>query len=177
MKKIIIMLFLLLTVVLGIGGSSIEKIMLMPSDMPKDFNFIIAYGHNAKNKIDTFENEYTKDLVIDGSATCKITFTDDEIKKIYKEMQRINIVNYPKDFAPPYKDNPEPGITTRVTPYSTYYFKVQVGSKIKEINWIDNNMSQASTAKQLHGLIRTIMEIVEAKEEYKKLPEPKGGYI
>lgn len=177
MKKIIIMLFLLLIVVIGIGGSSIEEIMRMPSEMPKDFKFIIAYGHNAKNKIDTFENEYTKDLVTEGSATCKITFTDDEIKNIYKEMQRINIVNYPRDFRPPYKDNPEPGITARATPYSTYYFKVQVSDKVKEISWIDRNMSQASTAKQLHGLIRTIMEIVETKEEYKNLPEPKGGYL
>lgn len=175
MKKFVIGLLLLAIILFGAAVSMKEE--RMPAEMPNDFNFIVAYGRNAKNKIDSFKGEYTKDLVMAGSATCKITFTDEEMRKIYTEMQRIDIINYPLNYTPPYVDNPKSGLIADVTSYSTYYFKVQFGNEIKEINWVDRNKSQASDARQLHTLIRKVMEIVETKEEYKKLPKAKGGYL
>lgn len=175
MKKVIGILFLSLIMVLTITISINKE--RMPIQMPNDFNFIIAYGYNAKNKIDTFKGEYTKDLVEDGSATCKIKFTEDEMRKIYEEMKKIDIVNYPRQFTPPYRDNPKSGIEAEATSYSTYYFIIQIDGKVKEINWVDKNLSQASDVKQLHELIRRVMEIVEDKDEYKKLPPQNGAYL
>ncbi|WP_078544863.1 hypothetical protein [Litchfieldia alkalitelluris] len=66
----------------------VENEVLMPDEMPGDFNFSLKYGVGALNEINTFKNSYTKDLVEDGTITTDLTFSKNELRNIYSEMKR-----------------------------------------------------------------------------------------
>jgi predicted RNA-binding protein with EMAP domain len=48
--------------------------------------------------------------------------------------------------------------------------------RLQEMKLCYDNVSESKEAIQLRGLFKKIQEIIESKEEYKKLPEAKGGY-
>lgn len=140
----------------------------LTSEKQKDFNFILDYGIMGKNQIDTFKGTYTKDMVTVPSVTTELKLTEAEINDIYTKMQEIGIFNYPDNF---YEETNQ-----KITPFSTYKFKIKNHSEIKEIVWMDETLSESKKAKQLRSLIEKIKTIVENKDKYKKLPQPVGGY-
>lgn len=44
------------------------------------------------------------------------------------------------------------------------------------IDWSEDNNSQSNEAVKLRKLFKRIHEIISTKEEYKDLPDTKGGY-
>ena len=64
-----------------------------------------------------------------------------------------------------------------MTPYSTYFFRVTYGTKSKELLWHDKITNSDEKADKLKELITLIRNIIESKEEYKILPEPRSGYL
>lgn len=141
----------------------------LPEKMPSDFNFVLNYGVNAKNQLDTLKGTYTKDMVTETSVTTALKFSDEKMNEIYSSMRKINILNYPDNFSP--KSN------MRQTPFKTYSIKIIVNGKEKNIYWEDENASNSKDAVQLRDLLNAIHKIVSGKEEYKKLPKPKAGYL
>ena len=139
------------------------------------FNFIFKYGVGAGNILDTFENSYTRDMVIDPPERTKMVLTDHEMNSIYAKMRDIGFFDYPVQFSIPM---PKEGSVGMVTPHQTYYFKVTVGTQSKELTWEDNIITvKSEPADKLRELITLILKIIEAKPEYKTLPTPRGGYI
>ncbi|OPY57659.1 MAG: hypothetical protein A4E55_01505 [Pelotomaculum sp. PtaU1.Bin035] len=136
------------------------------------FNLIFKYGFDAKNVLDTFEGTYTKDMIPDPPITVKLSLTKEELNTIYNKMVDINFFSYPVVFTV----QEEGEHAGRVTPYESYYFKIQYGSNIKELSWEDSITNQNNEADRLRELIKCIREIAESKSEYKKLPPPRGGY-
>jgi hypothetical protein len=164
----VICLCMLLIVTLLVGCNLIGGKIQLPSSKPKDFNFVFNYGVNAKNQLDTIKGEYTKDMVTEPSITTNLKLTDEEMNTIYSEMKKINILDYPESFKP--KNN------VKQNPYYTYNFKIIANGIEKNISWVDENVSESKEAVQLRELFKKNQEIIENKEEYKKLPEAKGGY-
>jgi hypothetical protein len=139
-----------------------------------DFNFIFKYGVTAKNELDTFKGKFTKDMITDLSITIELSLSEVEKESIYQKMVEIDFFSYPGRF----KVNVPPGeLTGMVTPYSTYYFKVEYNSQVKELWWGDEITNPDQKAEKLRELIMLIRNIVESKEEYKQLPEPRSGYL
>ncbi len=89
-------------------------------------------------------------------------------------MVEINFFDYPDDFS---VSVPSGEVVTGITPYSSYYFKVKHDSKIKELWWDDDITNRDEKAEKLRELIELIRNIIETKEEYTKLPTPRGGYV
>lgn len=146
------------------------------SKLPKDFNFILKYGVGAKNIADTYKGSFEKDLISAGTAKARLNFTPDEMKQIYERMQTIDILSYPSIYSPPYEDNPKPGLIRIVEPHMTYDLRLNINGNIKEISWVDKNGSETANAKELRKLYNYIIELIESKEEYKRMPEAVGGY-
>lgn len=144
----------------------------MPTEKPQDFAFVLKYGIGAKNELNTKNGTFTKDLVLSGTSTIPLELSNDELTMIYNEMRKISINNYPEDFKP---DN-DSTIKRWVTPCQTYELFITYNRKEHQINWVDSNLSEGSEAKNLRDLINMIVSTIESKEEYKKLPEPQGGY-
>lgn len=158
------------------GGSAWNAVI--PGLASKNFDFILKYGVGAKNVLDTFAGTFTRDLIMAGAATTRLALTPEEMGAVYAEMVKIDIFGYPERFTPRQKGTSQ----VYVTPHSTYYLKLQVGGKVKEIFWEDttgrqNLAAQPVEAVQLRNLIEKIIRMVEEKEDFKKLPEAEGGYV
>ncbi len=145
-----------------------------PPPSPSNFNLILKYGVGARNELNTFNGTYTKDMVSDPSITVNLSLSKEELDRIYQKMVEIDFFDYPDKFS----ITPSPGESYGiVTPYYSYYFKVEYNSEIKELWWEDEITNKDEKADKLRELIKLIWDIIESKEEYKKLPEPTSGYM
>jgi hypothetical protein len=165
-------LFMLLIAFSLVPFISLSTKKRLPEAKPKDFSFVFNYGINAKNQLDTVNEQYTKDMVNQSSITTDLKLTYKEMNTIYVEMRRINILGYPKNFMS--KNNTE--WSTSVTPFETYSIKIIVNGREKNITWEDENISNAEEAVQLRKLFKMIEEMINNKEEFKKLPVPQSHY-
>ena len=162
-----------LVVVLAIVGYG-PLVSKQPMPDESNLNLIFKYGVGARNELDTFQGTYTKDMILDPSITVNLSLSNDEVDGIYQKMIEIGFFDYPEEFSVYVPPGESIGM---VTPHSSYYFKVEYDSKVKELWWNDEIVNRDEKAERLRELIRLIIDIIESKEEYKKLPSPRGGYM
>src|SRR4030067_1505684 len=122
-KGWLIIATLALVALLGISGCDDQT----PGE--SGFNLIFKYGIGAKNELDTFQGIYTKDMVMDPSITIPLPLSREEKDRIYQKMVEIDFFNYPGKFSITVPAGERSAI---VTPFSSYYFKVQFDSRIIE---------------------------------------------
>jgi hypothetical protein len=138
----------------------------------RDFNLKFSYGVSARNVLNTFENTYTKDLIMDGTITVPFKLSCSDLKQISDKMIGINFFTYPDTFFI------QPGDTAAIiTPCNTYDFEVSNKSVSKHLYWVDEIVKQDTQAIKLRELISFIKTIVQSKPEYSQLPPAKGGYL
>jgi len=128
----------------------------------------------ARNELNTLKGTYTKDMVSDPSITINLSLYQQELDSSYKKMVEINFFNYPDGFSVSVLPGESVGM---ITPHSSYYFEVEYGSEVKELRWEDKITNKDGKASRLRELIKLIRDVIEAKEEYQKLPEPTSGYM
>jgi hypothetical protein len=138
----------------------------------RDFNVKLRYGISARNELNTFQNTYTKDLILDGTITVPFVLSDQEFQQIRNKMDEIGFVSYPDTFLAVTTDT----IIQMVQPYPTYDFEVKLNSSIKHLYWDDEIINQNTQAIKLRELIKLIRTIIESKPEYSQLPPARGGY-
>lgn len=153
MKKLIAILLLLIVT----GCTKVEE-------YSNDFDFILSYGVMNKNVIDTINDRFTKDLVIDGDVTTELILTEEEKREIYLQMKEIKLFHYPSEIE-----------GMNIEPQSGYRFELIVDGKEKSINW-RGEFTESKRDKEFENLITMIIEIIKSKESYKALPEPNGYY-
>jgi hypothetical protein len=138
------------------------------------FNFVFRYGVMARNELDTFLGKFTKDMVNEPSITINLRLTKAEMERVYQKMLDIDFFSYPETFT----ITATPGEPNQViTPYNTYYFAVEKDSKTKNLSWNDEIQTPDDRAANLRELIVLIQRMIEAKEEYKELPDPGSAYL
>lgn len=140
----------------------------MPEEMPNDFDFLVQFGFQSKNEINTFENIVIKDLIAEGTVSTEISFTQEEKKKIYQKMREINIME-PKELIPEETNCVQ-------TPYGEDKWKVKLNGETQTLYRTGKYCETTDHAKQLIEIRNFILDIVKSKDEYKKLPEAKGAY-
>lgn len=174
MKRYLIFISVVLAVLLlSAGCSLINPAKESKTGQGEKLKILFAYGVERRNVLNTFEGTYTKDMIMDPPLTINMTLSGEELDAIYAKMLDIDFFNYPGEFRVPPRD----GVSEIITPYSSYYFKVQYDSEVKELSWEDNNTIENEDAQKLRELISLIREIAETREEYIKLPPPRGGYL
>ena len=171
MKGSIVGLFIgiILTGAIGI-------VMYTSTSINSNFDFILKYGYEGRSVLNTYNDTYTKE----GSPIIKMELSKDEMETILNEMQKIDIFNYPEAF-PAYMH-----VNIPVKQYLEVTFK---GQK-KTIAWSLDNMPPFGINIETNEVIiedkykdneviildrmtNMIIRIIEAKDEYKKLPETK----
>jgi hypothetical protein len=139
-------------------------------------NIIFRYGvGGAKNlnELNTFKGIFTKDMVNKAPLKTRLDLTQYELDTIYQKMVEIDFFTYPRSFQP----KPEGNVSVDVTPVYIYYLEYNDETLTKIVQW--NNASFAPENIQyqdLKELAHLILDIIEAKPEYKKLPKPDAGY-
>lgn len=165
-KALLIILAALFLVVTGCAGSVTTQ--------KSGFNFVFKYGVSGGNTLDTFHSTYTRDMILDSAITIDMVLTTGEMDSINQKIVEIDFFNYPDKFAVHIADNET---KTEVTPYPTYFFKVEYGGKTKELLWHAKYVNSDAQGDKLKELIDLIKNIIESKAEYQALPEPSGGYM
>ena len=174
MKGSIVGLFIgiILTGAIGI-------VMYTSTSINSNFDFILKYGYEGRSVLNTYNDTYTKE----GSPIIKMELSKDEMETILSEMQKIDIFNYPEAF---------PAYIHWSLPVKQYLEITYKGHK-KIIAWTIDNMPPFTINVEtneviiedkykdnevliLSGVVKKIIEIIEAKPEYKKLPEDKARY-
>ncbi len=147
---------------------------------PKEaFSLVFEYGVGGaptKNVLDTARGTFTKDMIVDPPVTVKLKLSEDDLNRIRCKMDEIHFWDYPDVLEPEPRGD---GTVMAVTPYSSYYFKVERNGAVKEVSWENQYLysDETSRAKNLKDLAQLIWGIITSTDEYKALPEPKGGYM
>jgi hypothetical protein len=161
-QKTIFILPLLCLFLLSCQDSSIE---------PENQFVQIYFKYGFKNVLNTFENSYEKDLVLDGVIKVKFWFTAEEQNAILEKAIEDNYFSIPDTLQ---KDStvviidPSPG---------EQILRIKYQSKDKTTIWKYPLNEDNSQVKDLMKLTSFIISIIESKPEYKRLPPPRGGYL
>lgn len=140
---------------------------------PANFELILNYGVGAKNVVNTVDDTFTKDMIIDPSITTTLVLAPHDLDLIYQKMVEINFFAYADTFAIPIASGCPGG---GIAPSMSYAFEVVAGDQTKTLEWNDSITNQNTQADKLRDLIKLIVTIIESKQEYKELPEARGGY-
>lgn len=159
-------MFICTVIISVMAGCSIEVSDKPNEDIPDDFNFSLTYGSYGKQKIDTFKDVVVKDLVEDGTIEANIALTEEEMKQIYNEMMKINVMGE-LDLDEENECHSEP---PRVS-----IWDIQMDGKTKSFNY-QSYCDYPEDVLNLLKLEEYIHNIVSTKAEYKALPESRGSY-
>jgi hypothetical protein len=139
-----------------------------------NFNFIFKYGVGGKMVLNTFDNTFTWDMVVDPPIVINLSLSKKELNEIQEKIIDIGFFDYPDTFRIIIPPN---GSGCYEEPYSSYYFKVKCDSVIKELWWEAEIVEpKDKKVENLMELIELIVNIIVSKEEYKKLPTPRALY-
>lgn len=129
------------------------------------FEFILKYGVNQKNEINTMDQKLVKDLQNgEVSEVSGFHFSKEERGLIFKKMV---LSNYLKEKSLSNTCNQKPHVSYNLT------IKINGGNRAYE--WTECDKSTDGVAMTF--LANEIINIVQAKDEYKRLPAVKGVYI
>lgn len=175
-----------LTHVVDAGGSLMRYILLIPSvvllqlscsdegtgPVARDVDILLQYGVEARNELNTFNDTFTKDLVLDGTITTRLVLAPADFDSIEAHLFAIRIFDYPDTFVAQHGDT-----VAIIVPYATYVLKIRIDSRWKDLYWKDLILSPDIRATELRQALQSIRALVESKPEYKLLPLPRGGYL
>lgn len=146
----------------------IDKSYNYPTEMPDDFNFI-AKINSDEYTIDTYNNRLTKTLDWDKDTVITYELTDLEKERIYKIFVKIDIYNYPKEFAPTSRG--------RILPSFEFHMKTTFNSNTKEIIWVENTESKIRKARKLRKVFNEIFKNILEDERIRMLPEDERAFL
>lgn len=128
------------------------------------FEFVLKYGVNLKNEINTIDMKLVKDLQNGEVASVSdFGFTEQERGQIYKEMVLAN-----------YLDEKELSAECNRKPAVSYDLMVQINNGERHYQWTECQNTEDDG--QMTELAHAIIKIVQAGSIYKQLPEVKGHY-
>ena len=165
----------ILCAVMLLGAGCTSTVRVEPTDEPAvepitselfEFEFDFKYGVGARNEIDTLQGTFKKDMIADPSVTISLEFTEEEMSAIQQKIAELEIFEPVK--------TPAPEVTTFATPCTSYDLVVERGDVRNQLEWDCDD--KGSNAK-LDALLDFIWPMLESKEEFRNLPEARGGYL
>jgi hypothetical protein len=65
--------------------------LVSPYDSSKNpVNIVFKYGYDYRNELNTFNGTYTKDLIIDGTATTRLILSQEELSYVQSKLSDID---------------------------------------------------------------------------------------
>ena len=161
------LLFLLLPMLLNPCN---EQPTATEDDLPKVH---LYYGWG--NELDTFAGTYQKDLVMDGYKKIPFELTDEELNRIVDKANAVGFFDFPDSITyDPTVDSLAMNIVPTPPPQ---FLRIQYDGKDHTVIWIYPLPAHNSTLEKLFELRDLIIQIIEAKPEYKALPPPRGARL
>lgn len=132
---------------------------------------VVHYKYNFRDELNSRDSVYVKDLVGDDTISTKLYLTREEKLKIVDFANAMKFYEMPDtlEFHDDVQTIPEPGMQM---------LYIKHGDIEKRVHWraYEFNNVDKETYERVIKLGAFIDAIVKGKEEYKRLPPPKGGY-
>ncbi len=162
-------MFLLTPVLLLLFGSCSQSTDA-PEPVPEVQALKIDLQYGFRDELNTFALTLQKDLVLDGTVTVPFWLTSDEQDVILQKAVGIDFFSLPDTLQR------EPGVFISPDP-SPDLLRLQYGSQEKTVVWYYPQDPNDTQWKALLELRNVIMQVIQAKPEYKLLPAARGGYV
>jgi hypothetical protein len=177
MRKALFFFLALPILITTLASCRIESGSPLTEQMPSDFNFSISFGIGRKNKIDTYEGTFTKDLIIDGTETISFLIQADKMREMYEAFIELEIYKLPDDIN---ADTPIGDTALHITPDAQYSLTYTLNSETKTVSCDDGGPWNADglpeTRDRLVEFIDFVSEYIYGTEEYKNMKPAEGGY-
>ncbi len=168
-SKYIILLVMVLSLSLVMIGCS--KTVTKPD--PQFLKILFYYGFG--NELNTFEQTYTKDLVMDGYITVDFWLTEAEQESIRNKLDLVDFFSFPDTLI--YQMDVE-SIMVRIEPDPGWQFlRVADENRDRIVYWRPPLPDKNEFVPRLRELKKLIIDIIESKPEYKELPPARGGRL
>jgi len=168
-QKHLLLVMLLLSWSLIIAGCS--KTITQPDPQLLKIHFYYGFG----NQLNTFEQTYTKDLVLDGYITVDFWLTEAEQERIGTKLGAVDFFSFPDTLI--YQMGHD-SIVVRMEPDPGWQFlRIADENRDKIVYWRYPLPEGNELVQRLVKLKNLIIDIIEAKPEYKKLPPTRGGRV
>lgn len=134
--------------------------------MADDFNFVLKYGFEARDILNTYEYKYTKNMVMNDDETIEMFLSDEEMKAIYDKLNVLNILDSAENA----------NVIQCADPHEENSLHLTLNGVVYQREWITSYCNKTAD-KKLKDFIEFIhTEIIMIKEEYNNLHEPSGGH-
>lgn len=129
-----------------------------------DFGFVLKYGVNRRNEINTIQAKLVKDLQ-DGSVAEANEFklSHGQLQNIFRELV---LANYRQDKTLTEACNIKPAVS--------YELQIDINNNVRQFAW--SECDQSADGKEMTALARYIIDMVQEEEIYKGLPDIRGYY-
>jgi hypothetical protein len=168
-KKCLFRILKIMCWILFVGNCS--KTITEPD--PQLLKIHLYYGFG--NELNTFEQTYTKDLVLDGYITVDFWLTEAEQESIRNKLDVVDFFHFPDTLI--YQIGTD-SIMVRIEPDPGWQFlRVADANRDKIVYWCYPFSVENEFVPRLVELKNLIIDIIESKPEYAALPAAKGGRI
>ena len=163
-RRLLLPVLIMLT---GCAGSRVEF------DRSTQFEILFYWGVEGRNRFDSISGTLTKDMVTEPPITVKLRLSPAEQAQIGAWADSLGFFELPVYTAPP--DTSEMRITR--TPCSEYLLRLVIGERTHAVYWTTCDETACAECDRANALGRLIGKLLMAREEYKRLPKPQGGYL
>jgi len=166
------MKFINTSILLLLFGLIISSCQESPVEPEEQF-VQIYFKYDFRNELNTFENTYQKDLILDGVIKVPFWLTAEEQNKILNKVNEVDFFSMPDTFQYSSEDSiiiliPDPG---------EQILRIKYEQKDKTIIWSFLVLANNQQFNKLLQFKNFIISIIESKPEYKILPPHRGGYL
>lgn len=146
------------------------------TEVPEDYSFSLTWGVNGISSYDSSTGKLVKtsDATRPEEYVTTYKLTEEETEEIKELFNDLNLKDYPEEYDPYNKPNAEKKLLT--CPSQDIILIVNLGDKTVEINALDIALADAEAgynkdARKFLKTVEKIIEILEATDEWKALPE------
>ncbi|WP_054939732.1 DUF4362 domain-containing protein [Paenibacillus ihuae] len=129
-----------------------------------DFGFVLKYGVNLRNEINTIQEKLVKDLQNGSVAgTSDFKLSHEQLQMIFRELV---LANYMQDKTLTDSCNIKPSVS--------YELQIDINDHEQQFTW--SECDQSADGKEMTALARYIIGMVQEEKLYKELPDIRGYY-
>ena len=141
--------------------------------VPTDFAIHFEFGLCWRDVVDTQNDQYVRDLVIDGATrTVRLGLSDSQRRQLVQWVAESRFFELPEELdASAEKD----GLITERFPSEKFVITVQHSGVRRQVKFDDNGDSRADAVVRVRTLAQRLTRFFAQLPQVKKLPKPPVG--
>jgi hypothetical protein len=141
--------------------------------VPTDFAIHFEFGLCWRDVVDTQNDEYVRDLIIDGATrTVRLGLSDSQRRQLARWVDESRFFELPEELdASTEKD----GLITERFPSEKFVMTIQRSGVRRQVRFDDNGDSKSDAVVRVRTLAHRLTRLFTQLPQVKKLPKPPVG--